>query len=299
MEDNNFKLKEVNLETLNNGDSVIDYYDGDVAFIDNISNLVNVAPIYAKMNFIVLCTKGSIQFNINDTPLVLTEHQMLLSAPCVLLDKYLFSPDFMCCILCFSDDIIHAMLGDRVNTWNLMVHSQRTNVIQLPEEDQKQVIYYYELIKFKIEHSHRENSKFILQTIIQAMLFDMLTLIDNAGNTTDDGLATHGKTLFDEFLKLLASKTVKHQPVETYASELNITPKYLTMLCTKYSGRPASSWIAQYTKEDIRYNLLHTRLSIKEICVRLGFPNISFFGSYVRRLFGVSPTQIRKQGVEL
>ena len=247
------------------------------------------------MNFIILCTKGRIQFNINDEPLMLTEQQVLLSAPFVILDNYLFSPDFECKILCLSDDLIHAMLGDQVNVWNLSVHNQRTNIIKLPEEDQQQLVYYYELIKFKVNHPQRRNSTFILQTILQAMLLDMLPLLEDKENNVEETPVSHGKTIFDNFLSLLSEKKVKHLPVDAYASELNITPKYLTMLCTKYSGRPASDWITQYTKEDIRYNLMHTRLSIKEISSKLGFPNISFFGSYVRRLFGVSPTQLRNQ----
>lgn len=292
-------LNKLNIENLNNPDSLVDYFDGDVAIIDNISNLVNVAPIYAKMNFVILCNKGRIQFNINDTPLMLSEQQILLIAPNVILDNYLFSPDFECTILCLSDDIIHAMLGDQVNTWNIMVHNQLTNIIDLPYEDQQQYTYYYKLIKFKMDHQKRENSTIILQTIIQALLLDVMTLTDKSKINQRETGASHGKTLFDKFLSLLASKEIKHQPVDVYASELNITPKYLTMLCTKYSGRPASDWIAQYTKEDIRYNLLYTSLSIKEICTKLGFPNISFFGSYVRRLFGVSPTQLRKQNTEI
>ena len=129
MKNNQIKLKELNLEDLNNNDAFVDYYDGDIAFIDNISHLTDVAPIYAKMNFIMLCTKGRIQFNINDQPLMLTEQQVLLSAPFVILDNYLFSPNFECKILCLSDDLVHAMLGDQVNVWNLSVHSHRTSAV--------------------------------------------------------------------------------------------------------------------------------------------------------------------------
>lgn len=295
MKNNQLELKEVDLDDLGNKSPLVGYYDGDLAIIDNISDLTHVAPFYAKMNIIVICTKGRIQFNINDTPLMLTEHQILLSAPYVILDNYLFSPDFECKILCLSDDIIHAMLGDQVNDWNISVHNQRTNIMQLPEEDQEQFVYYYELIKFKMQHQERRNSIIVMQSIIQALLLDVVGLIDNREDTPKESVPSHGKTLFNDFLRLLSAKDVKHQPVDNYAEELNITPKYLTMLCTKYSNRPASDWIAQYTKEDIRYNLLHTDLSIKEICIKLGFPNISFFGSYVRRHFGMSPTQLRNQ----
>lgn len=297
MKNNQPELKEVSLEDFNLNSPLVEYFDGDIAIIDNIKELTNIAPMYAKMNFITLCTHGRIQFNINDTPLMLQAQQILLSAPYVILDNYLFSPDFECKILCLSDDIVHAMLGEQVNDWNITVHNERTHIMQMPQEDQEQFIYYYELIKFKMHHQERRNSTVIMQAIIQALLFDTLSLLDDQ-KTEKEESPSHGKKLFNDFLRLLAAKEVKHQPVDNYAAELNITPKYLTMLCTKYSGRPASDWIAQYTKEDIRYNLLHTDLSVKEISAKLGFPNISFFGSYVRRQFGVSPTQLRSQMVK-
>lgn len=185
------------------------------------------------------------------------------------------------------------MLGEQVNNWNISVHNQRTNIIKLPEEDQEQFVYYYELLKFKMKHQERRNSTVVMQSIVQALLLDVLSLMDEGPIDEKVAAASHGKALFNDFLRLLAAEDVKHQPVDYYAALLHITPKYLTMLCTKYSGRPASDWIVQYTKEDIRYNILHTDFSIKEIASQLGFPNVSFFGSYVRRHFGMSPTQLR------
>lgn len=294
MEDKHLKLKEIELADFKDRNIQADYYDGDIAIIDNISDLTNVAPFYAKMNFIILCSKGRIQFDINNTPLILKEQQILLSSPYVILDNYLFSPDFECKIVCMSDDIIHAMLSEQVNIWNLHVHNQRTTIMQLPEEDQEQFIYYYELIKFKMRHQERHNSTIAMQSIIQAMLVDILGLLKGYKKETAEETSTHSKILFNSFLQLLASKDIKRQPVDSYAKELNITPKYLTMLCTKHSGRHASDWIVQYVKEDIRYCLLYTDLSIKEISSKLGFPNTSFFGSYVRKQFGMSPTQVRR-----
>ena len=66
MKKNKIILKEIDLKDLDSKTDRLDYYDGDIAIIDNISDLTNVAPFYAKMNFIVLCVKGKIQFNIND-----------------------------------------------------------------------------------------------------------------------------------------------------------------------------------------------------------------------------------------
>ncbi|MBO7044799.1 MAG: AraC family transcriptional regulator, partial [Prevotella sp.] len=43
------------------------------------------------------------------------------------------------------------------------------------------------------------------------------------------------------------------------------------------------------------YYLLNSNLTIKEIAMKLGFCNLSFFGKYVRENFGVSPSEYRRQ----
>ena len=65
------------------------------------------------------------------------------------------------------------------------------------------------------------------------------------------------------------------------------------MLCVKYSDKTASDWIIQYTTEEIRFYLKSSNLTIKEISAKLGFSNMSHFGSYVRKHLGVSPNEFR------
>ena len=233
MENNQLVLKELNMEDLNNGNQLVKYYDGDVAIVDDIHDLKDVAPLYAKMNFIIICTNGRIQFEINDKQLRLEKEEILLSAPYVILDNYMFSPDFECKILCLSDDIIHAMLGDMVNRWNVSIYSRKTNIITLPQEDREQFVYYYELIKFKMQHQDRPNNTLTMQAVIQAMLYDVIGLLDEQTLMDPEDEESHGNVVFHNFLRLITSNDVKHRPVEYYAEQLNITPKYLTMLCLK------------------------------------------------------------------
>ena len=104
---------------------------------------------------------------------------------------------------------------------------------------------------------------------------------------------SQGKVLFNRFLNLLSNSEIKRQPIAHYAGQLAITPKYLTMLCQKYSDKTASEWVVQYTTEEIRFYLKSSSLSIKEISARLGFSNMSHFGSYVRKHLGMSPSEYR------
>ena len=98
---------------------------------------------------------------------------------------------------------------------------------------------------------------------------------------------------FQRFLNLLHSSEVKHRTVESYANELCISPKHLSVICKKQSGKTANEWITEQVTEDIRYYLCQTDYSIKQICGLLGFPNPSFFGKYVKDHFGMTPIEFR------
>lgn len=52
--------------------------------------------------------------------------------------------------------------------------------------------------------------------------------------------------------------------------------------------------ITQYMVKDILYLLRNSQKSIKEIANELNFPNLSFFGKYVKQHLGMSPKQYRE-----
>ena len=87
----------------------------------------------------------------------------------------------------------------------------------------------------------------------------------------------------------------KHRTVEYYVTRLNISSKYLTVICKKNSGKTANQWIQEYTLSAITHYLRTTEKSIKEISFLLGFLNTSFFGKYVKDHLGFSPLEYRRQ----
>lgn len=70
-------------------------------------------------------------------------------------------------------------------------------------------------------------------------------------------------------------------------------------LCCKanrwHSGKTALQWIEEYTVADIGYHLRSTDYSVKEIADKLGFPNASFFGKYVKQKLGCPPLAYRRK----
>ena len=118
-----------------------------------------------------------------------------------------------------------------------------------------------------------------------------------AGQTIIQPKVSQAGTLFQQFIDMLNATPVKHRPVEWYAGELCITPKYLSTICKNHSGKTANEWIREHVLEDIRYYLKQTDLTMTQIADRLGFPNPSFFGKYVKEHFGMTPMQVRLHSV--
>ena len=63
------------------------------------------------------------------------------------------------------------------------------------------------------------------------------------------------------------------------------------------SGRSPLDLIHETTVGTIRQQLRYSNKTIKEICTELDFPNLSFFGKFVKEHLGMSPTEYRQQNL--
>lgn len=98
---------------------------------------------------------------------------------------------------------------------------------------------------------------------------------------------------FKQFTHLLGEHFREERSVGFYARQLCITPKYLTTLIKRISGKSVSEWIDSYVILEAKTLLKYSNMSVQEIAYYLNFPNQSFFGSYFKRNTGMSPSQYK------
>lgn len=98
---------------------------------------------------------------------------------------------------------------------------------------------------------------------------------------------------FKQFTHLLGEHFREERSVGFYARQLCITPKYLTTLIKRISGKSVSEWIDNYVILEAKTLLKYSNMSVQEIAYYLNFPNQSFFGSYFKRNAGMSPSQYK------
>lgn len=101
------------------------------------------------------------------------------------------------------------------------------------------------------------------------------------------------ENLAKNFQQLLQKQFRKNRNVQTYAEQLNITPKYLTETVKEITGKTAGELIDSYVMLEAKLLLDDPLLSIAQIADELNFSDQSFFGKFFKRHMGISPKEYR------
>ncbi|MCR5455498.1 MAG: helix-turn-helix domain-containing protein [Bacteroidales bacterium] len=272
------------------------YCDDDIVVISSLENLPEkINRYYLCDNVIVLCMEGRVEFQINGNDNFLEENYILISHANVFLGKLKFSGDFKCLAILMSDRLLSATLKTKISIWNNALYVNNVNILKA-----KDIYFKYEA---SLEHSLNailsdRNSAFYREKLLAFLSVFMLVicemLLQQAPPNNVDAVKS-GNVIFERFITLLASEEVKFRKVEYYASQLCITPKYLSLVCNSVTGKGPKKWITEYVVKDVEFYLKNTVSSCKEISEKLGFPNLSFFGKYCRKHFGCSPLNFRRK----
>lgn len=101
--------------------------------------------------------------------------------------------------------------------------------------------------------------------------------------------------LFADFMQLVALHAVHEHQIDFYASKLCLSPRYMSAIIHKVSGKPAKQWIDEAIVARIKVALRHSDKQVAQISDEMNFANTSFFTKFFKRLTGMTPVQYRKQ----
>ena len=287
--------EEITFQTLTDNEDIrIGYSDNDIVVVDSIQQFAEVSTALVSMNAVVICTSGKVQGVINGKQIELHQNQVAIIPQNIIVTDVMVSPDFNLKAMFLTNRILQSFLREKMNVWNDMMYVHRHHIVTMDEDEILFYTHFYDMLKLTF---NRGKDNPFRTDVIQSLLRSAILGLCGAMKQYFPGdIELQGKTsdaYFQHFLDLLHSTEVKHRTVEAYANDLCISAKYLTTICKRHSGKTANEWITEHVLEDIRYYLKQTDFSIKQICDRLGFPNPSFFGKYVKDHFGMTPMEFR------
>ena len=290
--------EEITLQTITNDKRIsVEYSDDDIVIIDNVRNLVDPQVTRMNMHLLTICTGGRAHGSINGQEIELRKNQVAVCPPNVTLTNLMVSPDFDFKAMFFTTRILQSFLREKMNLWNKVMYIHHLHVVSMNDAEMTYYSHFYEMLRMIIDN--KDDAPFkteVIQALLRAAFLALCgrMVLERPDVAAEDHATKASTSLFQRFLHLLSFTQEKHRTVESYASELCVSAKYLSAVCKKASGKTANEWITEHVLEEIRYQLCHTDHSIKQICAMLGFPNPSFFGKYVRDHFGMTPVQLRQ-----
>ena len=164
--------------------------------------------------------------------------------------------------------------------------------------DPEEAVYIHDISKLMrsvlCDHAPTSNREKIISSLFAAMFHYVMGILQKhtlpAGNDT---VSNRTDELFNKFLDLLREYCSTERSVEFYASKMGITPKYLSLILKKKSGRNASKLIDEAVIYEAKRLLKYSGMSINEIALKLNFASQSFFGKYFKQRVGVSPSRYK------
>lgn len=288
---------DLTLEKVSESD-IADYTDKDLVVFSDIRRMEeNVASCSTDFTMLLFCQKGRIQLDINAAGHVVRANECMICPPRTYLDKIMVSLDFTGTLICLSHRLLMDTLCNSTDVFEKFFYVGANPVLPLDSEHMLDCRHYQEVLKRKTKDPACPYKQEIIRSLLRATIYELLSAIDRqagAPGRDEPRAIGQGDRLAHRFLKMLNADKVKARFVTDYASRLCVTPKYLSAACKQATGKTASAWIDEFVVKDARHMLLYSNKSIKEISQELGFPNLSFFGKYVKAQLGVPPTAYRK-----
>jgi AraC-like DNA-binding protein len=267
----------------------------DIVLLDHL-NGITIPHEARRMNFILiaLCTKGQVEYSLDTQSLTVNPGEMLIVSERHVVNNYVSSPDFEGLAMMMSVDFFREVVNNVADLSAVFLLARSKPVMTLSQHEIEIFSNYFYAIKDRIETIENHFRKALVRTLLLAMLYDMSNVVYQFQQSTDERLK-RGDIIFTRFIKMVEEHCGRERRVSWYASQLGITPKYLSETVKAVSRRTPNEWIDNYVIVELRVLLKNTTKSIKQITDEMHFPNQSFLGKYFKEHVGVSPSQYRKK----
>lgn len=268
-------------------------YKEDIMLFRKISDYGSLAAFKTKYFVLLVCVGGHGSINIEGKDYHFKANDMFVCRPNIVIEKSTMSADFDCLGMAMSENFILQLGSISDVNYDLMLFMSRNPILAMTPDEMTLFKQYFDLLQSKISRTPYRHQAAVMQSLFRAFMLEFVDMLDRF-ITIPQRNFTSSESIFKRFMMLLNSDYPRQRSVEHYAGRLCISPKYLSAVCKSVGGRTASEIINQCVTKDITKLLRDPNRSIKEVAFELGFPNLSFFGKFVKRRLGLSPKDYRK-----
>jgi AraC-like DNA-binding protein len=283
------------------GDDTLRIGDSDeLVVMENFGSLPQGELSLDSHGLIVICTRGMAQFDYDGQQIQLHKNDLYLYMAHSVVCNFMSSPDFNCRQIWFS----------RSELWNInmygevsladMTYLKQHPKVHLSDEEMALLEDYFKLLCRRMRDQKPLLYSDIVRSLVSTMMLEMLCMIRRdkeqkaqSDIQEDNSPGFHKRRIADKFMRLVEQSDGRIRRVDDFATQLNVTPKYLSTILKEVMNRRPSTFIQLYTMKAIEHRLRYTDMTMQEISHDLNFPNPSFFGKYCKEHLGMTPLEYR------
>lgn len=250
-------------------------------------------PVKVSFYIVILCVSGKIKFRINLHDYELTTSDFLFVQEGAIGEFCSISNDAQLAIMAFApqffnfaDNLRHAI--------RLQLQLFSTPKITLNDATKHEYLAVYQLMKEKIGETDNIYRKGALQGYAQVLTYNAFNYLLSPTDAESNGNCMRQDSLYTRFMQLVGQHFRSERTIAFYADCLCVTPKYLSQMVYRASGRFAGDWIRAYVILEAKAMLKSRHHTIQQVANYLNFHSQSIFGKYFKNATGMSPTEFRE-----
>jgi len=242
---------------------------------------------------LLLVKHGSCSVELDLKKYILTDHSCVVALPNQIARISEISKDikFICvaCSLAMVEDLM-THINEAIS---LIIKAKQQPILKLDALEYGNILQSFNFLIAKLKSSVQNPYNLqIVQNALLALAYECIGILTKSENIKQP--SSKKEVLFNSFINLVSKNHKQEHSVTFYATNLFITPKYLTRVIDEISHKPAKRWIDEYIALEAKMMLRSTSKSIQEISDELNFPDMSFFGKFFKRMTGISPKAYRE-----
>ena len=251
-------------------------------------------PVQIHDSLSIHIVRGKLEMEVNHETVTLIERQILSIMPGSIFRLTQNSPALIYFGFAIHIERLTKMLKSLHIETSLSERSQCYYKHQGNVQTLSDSLKIYRLIKEELSLPAYPTQPLVIQRYCEILTLKDYKLYEDS----ERAIATPNnrqEELFRLFLQLLEENYLRERSTGFYASQLCISPKYLSSIIKEQSGKTCAEWIDEYISFNAKTLLKDSTLSIKQISDRLGFPSQSIFGRFFKKINGVSPKEFRNR----
>lgn len=227
------------------------------------------------------------------------ECSMILTAPNQVLEfnTSYQTEDEDCWTLVFHPDLIRkSELGKRIDRYAFFSYASN-EALHLSDEERNTITGITQKIAKEYNNNIDAHSQILIISNLELLLNYCTRFYDRQFYTRTNlnkDVASDFEQLLKEYYKTEKQLEIGIPTVQFCANEMNLSPRYLSDLLRKETGKSTQEHIHHYIIEKAKTILLNSKHSASEIAYNLGFEYPQYFSKMFKKTTSMSPIEYRQ-----